>query len=484
MRAAADGLRAFFRIAGRPAMVLWVPLLFGCAAMVLLALRDPRLLPRLVPHAGILALLAYPSVAGFLAGQVIQELQHCTFAWTLPGVRGKTLLGFVAGGAVTTALVFLAASGSSDVALSGLAVGFGGYCLGSLWIDPLSRAASLISPALLVVTAVFSEDLAELCAHRPLAVFVLAAAVAGACLWRVFGVATFRRKPFRPTLAVVGALSFGQARRYERERLAWRKPAQGTWTSDYLGTDLGRWLGALFRVRGDGKWRGKTLLNSLLPLAAVIGLHARLEAGEGGFLGAFLTAIHQTILMPPHLPAVGEKDPPYAMVALILAGVGAAVAYQLPVAPRGRLHYPLSRPDRARLAWWGSGLRAASTLGSHALVLFGVAMAAGWWASLDLRLDYVPLLARAVAATWILLPWVDVVRLRVGEWPSDSADTKVGLAVGYVLVIGIVWAWSFGVPRMSASPAVEIAATAALLGVSQAAYRWHLERFFATADLV
>ena len=50
-------------------------------------------------------------------------------------------------------------------------------------------------------------------------------------------------------------------------------------------------------------------------------------------------------------------------------------------------------------------------------------------------------------------------------------------------ICGVVTAWCYIFPLLLPSPAVELAVTAVLIGLSQAIYRRRLERHFATADL-
>ena len=106
----------------------------------------------------------FRSAAGWLAGAVIQEFQHTSFATVLPGVRPRIAAGFLAAGLAVTAIVGcgIALLSSTPQNLPVLfVVGLGAYCLGGVLLDPLSGWITSLNAILVLFVIVRSRDVAR-----------------------------------------------------------------------------------------------------------------------------------------------------------------------------------------------------------------------------------------------------------------------------------------------------------------------------------
>ncbi len=477
-------LHAFFFTAGRPAVAVSVgACLLGSWGAVSAMSRGA-----LGAHAdtSFLYTLVLPGLAGLVSAQILQELQHCSFTWPLPGVRGKTAFGFFIAGA-TVALIVVAfnapSSASGPTVL--LAVGFVAYCLGSLIFDPLSAAVSAASLAVGLVILTFSATAAELSSAHPVILgTVVVPAMAGVCLWRLFSRRTFRRKPFRPTKPM--AISPVQAQRYEREKRLARKPAGRPWRHGYLGTGAGPWTRAgLYEHWGDLDWADVLRAQRFWPaLLLVLGLDAVSDGGDRGYLDALANTLYHAFFRPPDQPSFGAKPDPHLMVALVISFIGAAVAFSKPAVVEEARPYPLSRADRSRLALLANAVTILLYVLGVGLGAFILAQGAGWAAGLPLRTDFVPFFLRAVLGTALVMPAVFWIRLRTRSFQNRPPGERGVVTLVWLIAMWIwITAWCFVIPMLLTRPATELLVTAALIGVSQWLYRQNLRRHFETADL-
>ncbi len=478
-------LRAFFYATGRPAVAVGLGFCLLVSWAVITAMTRGDL--GVHASAGFLYTFVLSALAGLLASPVLQELQHCTFTWPLPGVGRKLGLGFfVAGAATTLVVVGLSWQWTEMSPVVLLAVGLAAYCLGSLIYDPLSSAVSAASAAIGMAILVFSAAAAELAAAHAVSTSVLALAAASLCRWRFFGRRTFRLKPFQPTKAMV--TSPDQAQRYEREKRLARKPAGRPWQQPYLGTGARKWTWAgLYEHWGDLGWADILGAQRFWPaVLLVIGLDAALDRGGRGYLEALANVFYHAFFRPPDQPSFGDENDPHLMVVLVISIMGAFLAFAKPAATEEARSYPLSRADRGRLSFLGNLVTSALFLGVVGTSSFLFAQAVGWAAGLPLRLDFVPHFARALLATLIAMPAVFWIRLRTRSFQDRPAGER-GIVTTVWLIALWIWVgvWCFIIaPLVLALPAVELPVTAFLILLSQAIYgrslRWH----FATADLI
>ncbi len=478
-------LHAFFIAAGRPVVAVSIgACLLGSWGVITVVDRGV-----LGAHAdpSFLFTFVLPALVGLVAAQVLQELQHCSFTWPLPGVRWKTAFGFLLAGVMVTLIVVgLAAQHAAASPAVLLAVGFIGYCLGSLIFDPLSPAVSAASLGVGLAILAFSATAAELAIAHPVLTGLLAApAAAGLSLWRFFSRRTFRRKPFRPTKAMVASPI--QAQRYEREKRLARKPAGRPWRQVYLGTGARHWVRAgLYEHWGDLGWADVLSAQRFWPaVLMVMGLDAVVDHGGRGYLEALANIFYHSFFKPPDQMSFGDKPDPHLMVMFAISFMGAVLAFSKPAAVEEGRPYPLSRADRGRVAFLGNLVTTLLLILVVGLGAFAVAQGAGWAAGLPLRLDFIPLFLRAVLGTVLVMPAVFWIRLRTRSFQNRPAGER-GI-VTLVWLIGMwfwVIVWCSVMPLILPWPAAELSVSAALIGLSQWLYRRNLRWHFSTADLV
>lgn len=473
-------LRAFFLLAGRPAM--------GCATLLIGLVVVMGVTVLAPPGQAFLLAFALPAMAGMLAGQLVQELQHGSFAWPLPGVRWKTALGFLLTGAAVTLLTLGLSWLRGDTSpLVFFAVGLSAYGLGSLLFDPLSPWVSAVTSGVGLSILIFSAGWAELAVSHPLITIALVApAMVGVSLWRTFGRTTFRRKPFHPTLGVVSAFDPEIIKRYEREKLMAAKPGRRSWRAGYLGTGSREWIRASwYETWGDGQRAARMFTRAWPVLLLIVAAHAWRDEGGETYLVAFAKTFYHAFFRPPDEPSFGEHPDPHLLVTLTVSFFGALLAFEVPAAVASDRGYPLSRRDRCRIVFWGQLANLALYALAVGLGLFLIVQTVGWVVGYGLRLDSLPYYLRSLLATLVLMPMISFERLRARSFESrEPGKRAIAFHSGTLMVISVVGLWSFMVTVVSPPVVVELGVMAALLAQSLRFHRRRLEEHFATADLV
>ncbi len=484
MKTLASSLGSFLHLAARPMVMVFFLFSLLICWVVPSALSEPKLFPALFADLVVVHAFVFPTLMGLIGAQLIQELQHSTFAWTLPGVARRTLAGFLATG-VMIALVMvalLARSGHSPWVV--FAVAWTGYSLGSLFADPRGGVVGVATIPSAVLVLVFSRVLGDLGESRPGAFLAGALAVCGLCLWRTFARSTFRRKLFLPTKTMATDFSPAAAERYARERLLEHGPTRRVWDASYLGRDLGRWTRAsAYESHGAPKNLKETLVG-IVPLVLIFPAHAWVEAGDGGFWEAFGKTLYHSLVRPPDMPSFSEEGEPHFLAACIISLVGIMTALQGPVALRLSHLYPLSRSDRGRLAYRNH----LATVGSYLLIVgpvcLGLWLLTGYLVGYELRLGFVPLWLLAILSTLVVLPLFQLRFLRA-QRAAEKQKTETGagwvllaILLGFAIAVG-----SIALPSLLPSPVAQLVVLATLVALSQTICRRDLLRFYATADL-
>jgi hypothetical protein len=458
---------AFLRLLLRPALLYWS--LVGCG--LLTASAD-----FLYPAAPWTLTCLLAGLAGLLAGQAVQELQHTTVAWMLPGLRPRLLAGWLPAGLATAALATLAgrAAGASLPAPALFALGLFAFSLGSVVIDPLSGRGSIAALAAGVAVGAWVWR-----APAPLAVAGISVLGAAICTRRAFARSTFRRKPSVPTVALLSSLSLYNQRRFAREKLAGRQVLESPWSAGAAAG--GRlWLrAALHEQRGmrPGGWWA-AVAGGAGGWALFLAVAAVISTGDEGRGLAHGVRSFAEWLFAPHF-----------LVAFWFALLGLLIAWQSPLLLKSRLALPLSRRERARLANAG---------GLLALVTLSVAEGAAFYA-LGLLASLAGGPEEAAARGWALLSPLTVaaVFLPAVQWlrVREDADLAAGRgAIGRPLamaVLGGLFALAVAVVHRGwerlAEPLGAPARAAILLAalaLSQALYAWGVRRHYRRADLV
>lgn len=481
-------VRPFVLLVGRAA-TFWLGLLvLACVSILLAGLSNPEAPTWIWVETTFLAALAYPATWGFLSGLLIQELQHASFTWPLPGARSRLLAGLAATGlpVVLFTSLLVALHGTPVPTPVLLALGLAGLGLGSVAIDPLSGWRTALTLGLLVAIVARSRLLAGLAAEHSVAAVAICGLVAGLCLHRLLGIATFRSKPFMPTAPVPGMYSFDRTLANERRKLARDPSSLGRWRSGYLGTGVWSWVRAsLHASMGSLGWRRiAKIATGTWPLWMLLAAHAWTDRGDLGFPRALALTLYQEILGPPGVPHLGDEGH-QVLVTLFVAASGAALAFWLPVAVRSSLLYPLSRRSLARVGqrtgWLRSVLFVAAVGGGLSLV----GLAAGRVAGYPSRMDYVPFIVWPLLSTAALMPAAEWATLRVlGRAGPRPESAVMAYTAGLVVFVALAAAWTFFAPRIPGGPGVSLPVTLVLILGSHLAFADQLARHFAKADLV
>lgn len=450
----------------RPVMVLW-----GLYLMGLLTVVDRALMARPDLLAYVLAL-----GAGLLAGQAVQELQHTTLAWMLPGLRRRLLLEMLATGAMVSLVAALwgrvlgAALGLGPL----VALAFLGFGLGSVLIDPRARRASWLSwlAAVGVGAWVWSGP-------RPALVVLAAAAGAGLCFHRAFARRTFRTRPFLPTVAMLSSLYPDNQKRYAREKLA-RRRRERTWREPrHPGGLRGRLAAAFLEGGGPGAlgWWGAALGNAFgWPLLLLgMSLVVAFKNGEGVTAG-----------LEAYVREVSGATP---VLAFWIGLCGLNLLWNRPPLLTAAHLHPLSRRQRATTNQAGGALGLAAWTLLAGAGFFTTALAACLaTGATGPGLHGLSLLEPlALAAVFLpLVQWLRLVRdadLAARRGAISHPVTQTILGASFLLVLNLLYAaWRKGWGS-EAGLAAAVALAAALV-LSQVLFGRAVRRHYRWRDLV
>jgi hypothetical protein len=484
-------LRAFFTLVGRDA-IFWLGALgLGCLSIFLVAITQPHAPTVGYVDAFILVTLAYPALAGWLAGALILELQNCTFTWVLPGVPRKVSRGFFVFGAITifivVGLVTLQDSPYDPIVLG--ALGLASYCLGANFFDPGKWYGSWIA-VLLTLALVFSTNtVGEMAFSHPGSTALVALAAAAFFSHGLLRLSTFRKGPSRLATPLPGAFFLQRSQRLERRKQALLKSSPRGWKLGYLGENPWKWVRAgVHETYGPLTLRvvGKAIASTWV-LWLLIGIHAWTEGWSEGQGASFWEAVGKTVFdvlfRSPHVPAFGEKGP-YAMVVFVIAALGAMLCLRAPASPNSGVLYPLSRRAFARVAFRGAQVETAIYFLAITFGFLLVGLGAGALLGYETRLDFLPFFMRPLMATMVLLPLLQFGRLRLRSQQRQADQNGFLLVAGGIIgFVTLVSIWTYFAPQIFRTTRVEIVAFLVLLVTSRLLYWVVVKRHFASADL-
>lgn len=484
-----NAMRPFFLLVGR-ASVFWLSAIGAAALSITVAgLTRPEAFPALRFDAVVLSAFVFPLAAGLLAGALVQELQHTTFAIALPDVRRRVATGFLLCGAVVALAVVgaIALTGAAPGSLPVLlAFALGAFGLGGILNDPLSRWVTAVNVVVVLAVVAASVELSRVVERHPWATAVTALGVGAIGVARLFARGTFRRKPFRASKPLPGRFSLEKSDAVERRKMIEQGPRRSRWRGGMLGDDPWRWVrAALHEVRPVRGWKGMaTRIGRAWGIGVIVLLSAWADKGDMGPGEALARSLHDALLRSPHVPPFGERGGPYLMVVLVIATVGVLVPLIAPIALRDEFVYPLSRRQRARVAFRAGLVDVGFFVGILAPVLFALGSLTGRAVGIGIRFDFMPLFLRALLVTVVLMPLVHRgrIRLRAATRRKDE-NTQVWTVFGIIGFVTVVTVATFLSAALFPRPATELAVLVVALVVSQVLYRRMLNVHYRTADL-
>lgn len=481
----------FFLLAGR-ASVFWLgAIAVFIVSMMAAGLTRPDERLGIYVDPAFFAVFALPAFAGWLAGAMVREFQHTTFAALLPNVRIRIASGFLISGLAVTVIVatWIALAISSPLNLPVLlGIGLGAYCLGGIIIDTPSAWITTLNVALAVLVIARSRELARISGDHPWMTAVICLGLVALCHSRLFARSTFRRRPFRTTRPFPGRYSLEKSQRYELRRSLQAGPKSSDWRAGYLGTDPWSWVrAAMHETHGFRGWRD---LSKLMPPVGVFAffvlLHAWFSRGERTIAETAGRTIYDSLFLSPHHPLLaGEENPPFFFVMIAIAALGVATALFTPVALNDGLTHPLSRRRRAQVHFRGGLVTMAVLLFVVSPCLYGIGHLTGWLIGRGIRFDFMPLFFRVLMITLILMPLACWGRLHLlAATRRRSENTLVGVIFGVTGFVIAVFVISFISRNLFGSPGVELAVLAGALVASQLIYRDKLMSYYRTTDLL
>ncbi len=494
------GLHAFFRLAGRPAILMvlgaavtFVTLVFaGDAFLIWIWGREPGFDPdEQFAHVLDVSVLAIPLVVGLLTSDLAYDLRTRPFSWLLPGLNAKLLRGVVLVGlvAVTAIAVVYGLWGRGD----GLAVFGCGVLLfacGHHLLDrPLPRAVTVTGWGLAVAVLVLADPVVRVTSSAPLLTAGVGIVLAAMILRAAYSSANAREVvSLEGVRSLINTFNPAASAKYEREK---RTHAGAPWTLGRLGSDLNLWSRAAYHEYGGHRSRTRTLLERTLgPLfVALIATSSAFQDGyeiDASFAHGWLYSYH-ALVRPEVEPLFAEAGPPpYATVVLLVSLFFCAVAGQgTPLLRLGRV-YPLTRAQRARIAWRSSLGTSLSVLVLVLLSFGAAALAARQLAAPEAVPERLPAFVRAALAAFVLAPFVQFLRVR-----QVSAGARGGARWNWIwiaafavhTVVLALWAELQIHSPLSATPLLELGFLFLLAVGTQSICRALLQQHYAQADL-
>lgn len=448
-----SALSATGRLLWRPAIIL---ALFGLAGVTGLAFWDfnfdsaaPGSGPQApAEDAAYVTLWRFativPAMAGALLSLLMRELQHTLFAWSLPGLSRRLLLGkTIAGALFATGMGLVAARfWGAPVAVAIFGWSWLTFATGGVALDPVLPKIESRGAALLMVALWFRPLYVErLMAIQPYLGGSLAVAVGTLLLVREFGATLSRRRPLT-FFSADGANTPEKSRQYWASHGA----ADRDWTRSLSRGEIAAWV--------------------------LAGIHES-YGGRRGAYGALLA--WQMAMLVVYCYLVGNL----AMAAIfpwIFIGTSAVHLSR-------RFLYPLDRRERAKLFF-------ASTLVEILTVSLVSTSALAIMSAIGTR-PGVGTDGQTVAETLELLAFF-VALAPIGQWAKVRGSiVDLGTSSAYTAARYFAYQAVFMAVALSISMAARNYAPDASLwiaaAVSLAAYGtfWFaLQRYFATKDLV
>ncbi len=402
--------------------------------------------------------LLSPVICGVLLGRIVQELRNTLFSWTLPNLRRRLFFSLLLAGVVTAFFqtwIYTSAGGIAPwhTIFSSVLLWYSvGLILGMNPVWPtlfrdIRRYGLGFLIWILLFTAMYTVDrIVEVYAVHPVLCVLLALTGASLCLHRFFDVNVARAN-------ALGPVTHAQSLKGESRR-QWQHTGPFTGLFDWIRA--GEYENFGFKRIG---WPARA---PFIPAIAVLGASACMF-----------------VLTDVPGKALQQNSVAFQRVLNIIVTVvpaTCALIYCLDEClflQKGWV-YPISRMQFSRLIYW-SGLL-------YSVVFFGTLILAFLLRDVLMEqfagYDFI----RPVSLMSILTPFFLWLRLRSGPLLSPSVR---GYVITFGLLIGItILCWY----SLKAAPRIpdhfEFGALASLILLSQVLFRYKVNRYFKTGDLV
>ena len=444
------GIYALYRLLWRPVILVFYVILAGLIVGLLWAAGTK--LPGLSePGRLILITMALPSIAGVFVGQSVGEIQHTPLSWLLPRLRS---------------LLF------SCVCITG--IGLAALTTWTYhWMGGFAPAIPTLASCFLWYSLAFTIGTYEFVDARTLR-YRSSVVMYFTILILGFGILTINRitdyyiaQPVLCTLAtlIVAILYLKRtsAVGVTRDKSLVSMPVFHRYT-----------FGPHQTVRVAGRRGSRRKWNRAAPLNGLVdwiqaGEYENYGAVRIGWLG---TAFLYSFVMMAVVAVMGRIFGQYQMHGYIAISVslGILMIQQALYVQKSWL-YPLSRHQLARLTYWSSLLHNALHCGIMLLAFLLLERLTGVFMGIDL--------ARPLLLMFVCIPVIQWVRFRNAQSAISSNVILAVFIICYSILI-VIWL-EFG---CCISFAYEAAAVAGLILLSQFLFRYKVNRYFNTGDLV
>lgn len=444
------GIYALFRLLWRP-FILAFYVIFAGLIVGLLWVAGTKLPSLSEPGRLILLTMALPSIAGVFVGQSVGEIQHTPLSWSLPRLRRLLFSSVCITGIGLAALTTWAYHwmGGFAPAIPILASVFLWYSLAFIigtyeFVDARSlryrKSAVSYVAILIVVFGILSINrITDYYIAQPAICTLVMLTTAILYLKRSFAVNVARGKPI-VSMPLFHRFTFGP---YRTARMTARRDSRRKWKRTAPLTGLAEWIRAgEYENYGTVRfgWLGTAFLYSFVMMAVV--------AVMGRIFGQY--QMHGYIAISVSLGILMIQQALYVQKSWL---------------------YPLSRHQLARLTYWSSLLHNALHCGIMLLAFLLLEGLTGVFMGIDL--------ARPLLLMFVCIPVIQWVRFRNAQSTISSNVILAVFIICYSILI-VIWL-EFG---CCISFAYEAAAVAGLILLSQALFRYKVNRYFKTGDLV
>lgn len=220
------------------------------------------------------------------------------------------------------------------------------------------------------------------------------------------------------------------------------------------------------------------------PPSLVVLIYALADRGEMPIAEAIGRALYDALFASPHQAQFGEKGGPYGIVLIVIAAAGVVTTLFNAVTLHDAVAYPLSRLQRARVAFRAGLVDLGFLVLFLGLGLYVIGHLTGFLVGYEVRFDFMPFHIRVLLVTLVLIPLGHWGRLKLQAATRRKAENMlVAVSFGVTGFVVAVGACVFLSPRILVFPVAELVVLLGALVISQLTYRSKLSSYYQTADL-